>query len=79
MTARKHDRHARSSMSASCPRSVFDTKAPLWWGNTLLLFIETAMFGILVAIYFTVMMNTDAVPAAAMSIGCRSFTIRCPT
>ena len=32
------------------PSTTFDTKAPLWWGNTMLLFIETAMFGILVAL-----------------------------
>src|SRR5205085_2845742 len=37
---------------SSLPATVFDTKAPLWWGNTLLLCIETAMFGILVALYF---------------------------
>lgn len=42
--------------------TVFDTKSPLWWGNTLLLFIETAMFGILVTIYFSVMMNTSPFP-----------------
>ena len=44
------------------PATVFDYKAPLWWGNTLLLFIETAMFGILIAIYFTVAMNTTPFP-----------------
>ena len=48
------------------PSSVFDTKAPLWWGNTLLLFIETAMFGILAAIYFSVMMNTEPFPPPRM-------------
>ena len=42
--------------------SAFDYRAPLWWGNTLLLFIETAMFGILVTIYFTVMMDTSPFP-----------------
>jgi cytochrome c oxidase subunit 3 len=44
------------------PAIGFDTKSPLWWGNTLLLFIETAMFGILVALYFSVMMNTSPFP-----------------
>jgi len=44
------------------PATVFDTKSPLWWGNTLLLCIETAMFGILVAIYFTVAMNLSPFP-----------------
>ena len=42
--------------------TVFDYRAPLWSGNTLLLFIETAMFGILVTIYVSVMMNTDPFP-----------------
>ena len=44
------------------PATVFDVNAPLWWGNLLLLFIETAMFGILAAIYFSVMMNTVPFP-----------------
>src|SRR5689334_2823104 len=44
------------------PAIAFDERAPLWWGNTLGLFIETAMFGILVAIYVTVAMNTDPFP-----------------
>lgn len=44
------------------PAIGFDTKSTLWWGNTLGLFIETAMFGILIAIYVTVAMNTDPFP-----------------
>ena len=47
---------------ADLPSTCFDTSAPLWWGNTLLLFIETAMFGILIAIYFTVAMNIRPFP-----------------
>jgi cytochrome c oxidase subunit III len=47
---------------ADLPSTVFDAKAPLWWGNLLLLFIETAMFGILATIYFSVMMNTEPFP-----------------
>jgi heme/copper-type cytochrome/quinol oxidase subunit 3 len=47
---------------ANLPATVFDAKAPIWWGNTLGLFIETTMFGILVAIYVTVAMNTDPFP-----------------
>src|SRR4051794_19331014 len=47
---------------AELPSTVFDTGAPLWWGNTLLLCIETAMFGILVSLYFSVMMNTSPFP-----------------
>jgi heme/copper-type cytochrome/quinol oxidase subunit 3 len=33
------------------PESVVDPKATAWWGNNLLLLIETAMFAILVACY----------------------------
>lgn len=44
------------------PSVAFDYRAPLWWGNTLVLFIETAMFGILAAIYFTVAMNLSPFP-----------------
>ncbi len=47
---------------AELPSTVFDVSAPLWWGNLLLLFIETAMFGILATIYFSVMMNTEPFP-----------------
>ena len=47
---------------ADLPAIGFDYKSPLWWGNALLLFIETAMFGILIAIYFTVAMNTNPFP-----------------
>ena len=32
------------------PSVVFDQRSTLWWANTLGLFIETTMFGILVAI-----------------------------
>jgi cytochrome c oxidase subunit III len=44
------------------PAIAFDERSPLWWANTIGLFIETAMFGILVAIYVTVAMNTDPFP-----------------
>ena len=44
------------------PAIEFDERSPLWWGNAIGLFIETAMFGILVAIYVTVAMNTDPFP-----------------
>ena len=48
------------------PTTLFDTHSALWWGNALLLAIETAMFGILVAIYFSVMMNTEPFPPPRM-------------
>src|SRR4051794_26545992 len=36
---------------------VLDHRSPVWWGNILLLFIETTMFGLLVATYFYLRMN----------------------
>jgi cytochrome c oxidase subunit I+III len=44
------------------PTTLFDAHSALWWGNALLLAIETAMFGILIAIYFSVMMQTEPFP-----------------
>jgi heme/copper-type cytochrome/quinol oxidase subunit 3 len=35
----------------------FDTYDPVWWGNNLLLTIETSMFGILIATYFYLRQN----------------------
>jgi cytochrome c oxidase subunit 3 len=39
------------------PHHEFDTYDPVWWGNNLLLTIETTMFGILVATYFYLRQN----------------------
>ena len=47
---------------STLPTTLLDTHSALWWGNTLLLAIETTMFGILIAIYFSVMMNTEPFP-----------------
>jgi heme/copper-type cytochrome/quinol oxidase subunit 3 len=47
---------------ADLPAIGFDHRSPLWWGNTILLFIETSMFGILIAMYFTIAMNTSPFP-----------------
>ena len=52
----------RSLDVSDLPPTLFDTKALIWWGNTLLLMIETTMFGILIALYFSVMMNTSPFP-----------------
>jgi cytochrome c oxidase subunit 3 len=37
---------------SALPRTVLDHRSPIWWGNVLLLAIETTMFSILVASYF---------------------------
>jgi len=39
------------------PQHEFDTYDPVWWGNNLLLAIETSMFGILIATYFYLRQN----------------------
>jgi cytochrome c oxidase subunit III len=44
------------------PSTLLDYDEPLWWGNLLLLFIETTMFGILIAVYFNVSMNLSPFP-----------------
>jgi cytochrome c oxidase subunit 1/cytochrome c oxidase subunit I+III len=39
------------------PRHQFDTYDPVWWGNNILLAIETSMFAILIATYFYLRQN----------------------
>jgi cytochrome c oxidase subunit 3 len=39
------------------PSTMFDDKSNLWWGNNWGLAIETTVFGILVALYFSVRMS----------------------
>jgi len=39
------------------PESALDHRSTIWWGNTLLLIIETTMFALLVAAYFYIRMN----------------------
>lgn len=39
------------------PSSAMDHRAPIWWGNLLLLAIESTMFGLLLAAYFYIWQN----------------------
>ncbi|CAN5658546.1 cytochrome c oxidase subunit 3 [soil metagenome] len=39
---------------SSLPSTMFDTHAPIWWGNTWGLVIETVVFGCLIAAYFSI-------------------------
>jgi cytochrome c oxidase subunit III len=39
------------------PPDTMDHRSPIWWGNALLVLIETVMFGILVAAYFYLKQN----------------------
>lgn len=47
---------------ARLPKTVLDHRAPIWWGNLLLLFIETTMFALLVGAYFYVRQNYNVWP-----------------
>ena len=51
------------------PRAVEDHRSPIWWGNLLLLCIETTMFGLLVATYFYLRMNFDQWPPVRSATG----------
>lgn len=51
------------------PPVGFDAKSPLWWGNLLLLLIETAMFAILVASYFYTRINFSEWPPPRVDRG----------
>ena len=44
------------------PASAMDYRSPLWWGNALLLCIETSMFVLAVATYFYFRRNFDQWP-----------------
>ena len=44
------------------PAHTLDHRSPIWWGNTLLLVIESMMFGILAASYFYLRRNFDVWP-----------------
>jgi cytochrome c oxidase subunit 3 len=50
------------------PTIGWDWQSPLWWANTLMLVIETAMFAILFASYFYVRMNFDVWPPPQVNI-----------
>lgn len=42
---------------AQLPSVYMDHRSPIWWGNLLLLFIETTMFGLLIASYYYLRIN----------------------
>ena len=42
---------------SALPESALDHRSLIWWGNTLLLMIETTMFALLVASYLYLRMN----------------------
>src|SRR4051812_17401513 len=48
---------------------VMDRRSPIWWGNVLLLCIETTMFALLVATYFYIHMNFAVWPPPRSNTG----------
>src|SRR4051812_45743249 len=48
----------RATLNVSrLPANAMDHHSPIWWGNLLLLFIETTMFALLLGAYFYVRQN----------------------
>src|SRR5687768_9108939 len=55
---RPKDMQPRATIDASkLPDNAWDAHAPLWWGNLLLVFIETTSMALLFATYFYVRRN----------------------
>ena len=48
--------------------SAFDEAAPLWWGNLLLVFIETTTVALMLASYFYLRQNYDAWPPPKVDV-----------
>ncbi len=53
---------ARRLDVSALPAGATDHRAPIWWGNLLLMAIETTMFALLVAVYFYLRQNFHAWP-----------------
>jgi heme/copper-type cytochrome/quinol oxidase subunit 3 len=50
--------------AATPPDQGFSRQAPIWWGNRLVMIIEAAGFGTLIATYFYIRHNFDSWPPA---------------
>jgi cytochrome c oxidase subunit III len=50
------------------PHSVLDHRSPIWWGNLLLIVIETTLFALLVASYFYLSFNFDQWPPPRVNV-----------
>jgi heme/copper-type cytochrome/quinol oxidase subunit 3 len=48
--------------ATALPDQGFSHRAPIWWGNTLMMLIEGAGFAVLVVTYFYIRLNFDAWP-----------------
>ena len=50
------------------PDHAFDWRAPVWWGNTLLMIIETVTIALLVASYFYLRRNFNVFPPPKVDV-----------
>jgi cytochrome c oxidase subunit III len=50
------------------PDEVFGERSPVWWGNTLMLFIETSTVAILIVSYFYLRMNFQQWPPPKVDV-----------
>jgi heme/copper-type cytochrome/quinol oxidase subunit 3 len=53
---------------SSLPSEAWDEASPLWWGNLLLIFIETTTIALLIAIYFYLRMNFGEWPPPKVDV-----------
>jgi cytochrome c oxidase subunit III len=44
------------------PKAALDHRSPIWWGNLMMMLIETTMFAITIAAYFYLRLNFDQWP-----------------
>lgn len=50
------------------PSSAIDHRSPIWWGNALLLCIETSMFAIAITVYYYYRRNFDEWPPPKVDV-----------
>jgi cytochrome c oxidase subunit III len=53
---------------STLPSEAFDEASPLWWGNLLLIFIETTTIALLIAIYYYLRMNFGEWPPPKVDV-----------
>jgi heme/copper-type cytochrome/quinol oxidase subunit 3 len=53
---------------SSLPDSAFDWRDPVWWGNTLLMTIETVTIALMIAAYFYIRRNYTTFPPPKVDV-----------
>jgi cytochrome c oxidase subunit 3 len=60
---------ARPTLDVSkLPKAAIDERSPLWWGNLLLILIETTTLGVMLASYFYLRQNFDQWPPPKVDV-----------